>query len=163
MASPSREATLVDSSPHPVTLRLGDNQPDEMVRVDDPVLAPLFFGAPDLGWEGDHRLAVYAWPRERAFLLVRLEQDNRYRGVKLLPTEHPLSPANVNAVCRWLVASDSRRGHDPTAAVAAANEAVDASASARHDEWMAEDMTPRLSHALARDLGEARTTFAVRQ
>ncbi len=137
-------------SPHPMYLSLGQGQP-EMILCSDPVLDPLFHGAPDLGWEGDFRLAVYSWPRESKFVLVRLCPDGEYRYIKSLDTIRPLSPGQVNATCRWLVATDARRGYNAADAVLAHNAGVDALKASKDAEWSGA-AAEKLAWAIKRDL-----------
>ncbi len=81
--------------------------------VTHPTVAPLQDGAPDLGWEGDNRLAVYLCKPTQQFVLWRLEQDNEYRPVAQLPAGASITPDSVNKLCRRLVEIDQRRGFDP--------------------------------------------------
>lgn len=144
-----REVTL-DACPHPRYLALGNKL--AMVRVDDPVLRPIFFGAPDLGWEGDHRLAVYSYPRRSTFVLARLEHDDEYRVVKFIDSTKPFTPASVNQLCRFLVAHDVRRGFDPHAHVIGSQELAEAEWERKAAEWE-DDMAERLAWSYKRDRG----------
>lgn len=81
--------------------------------VTHPTIAPLQQGAPDLGWEGDARLAVYLCKPTQQFVLWRLEGDNEYRPVAQLPAGASITPDSVNKLCRRLVEIDQRRGFDP--------------------------------------------------
>lgn len=152
-----REETIrvddASTSPHPMFLVLGRGQP-EMVRVDDPVVRPIFFGHPTTGWEGDHRLAVFSWPAKAVFVLVRLCPDGEYRWIREvgIPDGRPLSPASINAVCRWLVATDARRGYNVADAVEAHNAAIDRENERREAEWSAAQ-ADKLAWAIKRDLG----------
>ena len=81
--------------------------------VNHPTVAPLQEGAPELGWEGDSRLAVYLCKPTQQFVLWRLEADNEYRPVAQLPAGASITPDSVNKLCRRLVEIDQRRGFDP--------------------------------------------------
>ena len=80
--------------------------------VDHPTLLPVQNGAPDLGWEGDPRLAVYLHGETKTFVLWRLENDWIYRPVARLQPGAPITPESVNSLIRNLVRIDSRRGFD---------------------------------------------------
>jgi hypothetical protein len=86
---------------------------DDWQLVDHPTVRPISDGAPDLGWEGDARLAVYLCKPTQQFVLWRLEADNEYRPVAQLPSGQPITPDSVNRLCRRLVEIDQRRGFDP--------------------------------------------------
>jgi hypothetical protein len=100
---------------------------DGQMLVTHPTLDPLTQGAPDLGWEGDARLAVYLNTETQRFTLYRLEVDSEYRGVAVLPPGGEITPANVNRLCTRLVETDQRRGFDAVADIA------DAQATYRRD------------------------------
>lgn len=140
-----------DSNPHPQFLGFGDG-PMECVRVDDPVLRPIWFGAPDLGWGPDGRYAVYSRPAANSFLLVRLESDGEYRVTKELKSTRPLSPGDVNLLIRWLVERDTRRGFDVGRYVEERNAAADRERERLENEWRAQ-AADRLAFALKKDLG----------
>jgi hypothetical protein len=101
-----RELTLVDVH-HPEFIG------NDWQRVDHPTVAPLADGAPDLGWEGDSRLAVYLCKPTQQFVLWRLENDGEYRPVAQLPSGAAITPDSVNRLIRRLVEIDQRRGFDP--------------------------------------------------
>lgn len=81
--------------------------------VDHPTVLPLQQGAPDLGWEGDPRLAVYLCKPTQQFVLWRLEADNEYRPVAQLPAGAAITPDSINKLIGRLVEIDQRRGFDP--------------------------------------------------
>lgn len=85
--------------------------------VDHPTIRPIQNGAPDLGWEGDTRLAVYLHNETKTFVLWRLEFDGEYRPVARLQSGQEITPDAVNSLIRNLVRIDARRGFDPGAEV----------------------------------------------
>lgn len=139
------------TNPHPLYLGFGDGPP-ECVRVDDPVLRPLWFGAPDLGWGADGRYCAFSRPSTGSFLIVRLEPDNEYRVIREFRQDHMLTPAQVNELCRWLVERDVRRGFDVGRYIEDHNAAVDREKERRWDEERLE-IADKLAFALAKDLG----------
>lgn len=139
-----------DSSPHPMYLGFGSG-PMECVRVDDPVLRPIWFGAPDLGWGADGRYAVYSRPAKNTFILVRLEADGEYRITRELNSSRPLSPGDVNLLIRWLVSNDTRRGFDVLKFIDEKNAALDREKERKADEERAQ-ISDKLAWALKRDL-----------
>lgn len=137
-------------SPHPELMQFRGSF--EMVLVQDqPVLDRLYHGAPDLGWAGDPMLAVYAWPKRDAFVVLRLIAGDEYDFVMQVRGLRPLSPGSVNQVIRKLIEVDRRRGFDGHAAVVAHNDRVEAEQVRRNDEWVEEEMAPRLAWAYGRD------------
>jgi hypothetical protein len=152
VAVQQREASFDPGVPHPEFLELGGHL--ALVRVDHPVLRPVFHGAPDLGWEGDHRLAVYSWPARNSFVLVRLERDGEYSIVTAQQSVQMLSPGDVNRMIRWLVSHDATKGFDAAKAVLEADARAEAAAEQRVAEWAEEEMAPRLAWALQRDIGQ---------
>ena len=127
-----RELTLLNVV-HPDTQDNG-----AWLRVDHPVLAPLFDGAPDLGWEGDSRLVVYLHLEAQTFCLWRLEANGEYMPVAHMPAGASLTNESVNKLITRLVEIDQRRGFDPYADVIATQDRVDAEAEARRKEWLSE-------------------------
>lgn len=138
-----RELTLTTVE-HPLTQDNG-----AWLRVDHPVLAPLFDGAPDLGWEGDSRLVVYLHLEAQTFALWRLEANGEYLPVAHLPANAPLNPESVNKLISRLVEIDQRRGFDPYADVIAAQDAADREVEQRHKAWVSE-LSDKMLFALAR-------------
>lgn len=124
-----------------------------MVLVEDQPQAtdPIIFGAPDLGWAGDPKMAVYYWPRLRKYVLVRLCEDSDYRVILEFGNDHPLSPASVNRVVRRLVEHDARRGFDAHKAILDHNAKLDLQFEKRNEEWVNEEIAPRLAWAYGRD------------
>lgn len=127
-----------------------------LVRDQPDATNPIVFGAPELGWPGDPRLAVYYWPRRRTYVLVRLcdrvaAGEPEYQVICEMPGNRPLSPAGVNQAIRKLIAIDTRRGFDPHAEILANNARVEERFERRNDEWIDEEMAPRLAWAYGRD------------
>lgn len=124
-----------------------------MVLVEDQPQAtdPIVFGEPTQGWSGDGRMAVYYWPRLRKYVLTRLCDDGEYRVIMEFGDDRPLSPANVNRVIRRLIEIDARRGFDAGRAILEHNARVDAEFEKRNEEWVTEEMAPRLAWAYGRD------------
>ena len=85
--------------------------------VNHPTVRPLTDGTPELGWEGDPRLAVYLHKPAQAFVLWRLEANGEYMPVGHFGLGEDLTPAGINQTIRRLIEVDSRRGFDPGADV----------------------------------------------
>lgn len=136
---------------HPAALALGDEL--AMVLVDDQPDAtrPIIFGDPTAGWSGDYKMAVYYYPKVRKYFVLRLCDDGEYRMILQFGNDRPLSPSSVNQAVRRLVQIDSRRGFDAHADVVAHNDRVEAEQVARNDEWVNEEIAPRLAWAYGRD------------
>lgn len=111
---------------------------DEWQLVDHPTVRPIADGAPDLGWEGDARLAVYLCKPTQQFVLWRLEADNEYRPVAQLPSGQAITPESVNRLCRRLVEIDQRRGFDPYLDVIGTIEKVEKAEAAAQSERISE-------------------------
>lgn len=111
---------------------------DEWQLVDHPTVQPIADGAPDLGWEGDARLAVYLCKPTQQFVLWRLEADNEYRPVAQLPSGQAITPESVNRLCRRLVEIDQRRGFDPYLDVIGTIEKVEKAEAAAQSERISE-------------------------
>jgi len=112
------------------------------------LIRKLHFGDPTRGWEGDERLAVY-WNPPR-WEVWRMEADNQYRMVCRSTPGTPFDERLIDA----LVAHDRQRhGADFLAdRIEANNNAVDARRQAEQRERIAEDVAPRLQHALRKEL-----------
>ncbi len=96
--------------------------------VDQPTVRPLTDGAPELGWEGDPRLAVYLHKPAQAFVLWRLEANGEYMPVGHFGLGADITPAGINQTIRRLIEVDSRRGFDPGADVIGRIQADEAAA-----------------------------------
>lgn len=138
-----RELTLLNVD-HPLTQDNG-----AWLRVDHPVLAPLFDGAPDLGWEGDSRLVVYLHLEAQTFCLWRLEANGEYMPVAHMPPGAALTNESVNKLITRLVQIDQRRGFDPYADVIKAQDMADAAAAANRKAWL-EQFCDKMLFGLAR-------------
>lgn len=109
----------------------------EMVRK-------LHYGAPELGWEGDPRLALYH--EQGGWVLERLEADGQYRTVCRSKPGAPLDDRLIVG----LIAHDHRRGFDPAAALEGARPDV----SKEQEDAMREGLE-RAYYGAAKDLGYA--------
>jgi hypothetical protein len=107
------------------------------------------FGDPVKGWEGDDRLAVYWDGATERFELWRLEDDETYRMVARSGPGIPFDERVIDALIGW----DNRRRtvslHDQ---VVRQNEQVDAERRSSSSEYMAEEVAPRLRHAIRKEL-----------
>ena len=143
-------------NPHPTALAIGNEL--AMVLVEDQPQAtnPIIFGDPTQGWQGDQRMAVYYWPKggkaDATYCVMRLCDDGEYRLIlEMKAHDRPLSPAGVNLVVRRLVQIDTHRGFDPHAAIVANNDRIERESQRRNDEWVDEEIAPRLAWAYGRD------------
>lgn len=119
----------------------------------DDLIHKIQHGDPVLGWEGDERLAVYATPNPAGmvFELWRLEDDEQYRHV--MHTQ-PGDPFDHNVI-RWLVMNDKRRkpqGWSLDEEVKEHNRNLDEQHDAKRNEWVREEIGPRLLGAMRKDL-----------
>lgn len=135
---------------HPEHLRLDGRT---LTRIDDPLVAKITHGDPTMGWEGDLRFALYAGPGQ--WVLVRLEHDNVYRrtATTTLGAVGHGAVDIVGQLVAFLVSHDTRRGFDPAAHVQAHNDRRDAALDAEHDDFVADEIAPKLRWAVKRDLG----------
>jgi hypothetical protein len=106
----------------------------------------LHHGDPVRGWEGDPRLAVYWNPPH--WEVMRLEHDGQYRMVCRSGPNVPFDERLIDA----LVAHDRQRGYQLHGGVVDNNERIKARHRAALDEQLAEDVGPRLRHALRSEL-----------
>lgn len=118
----------------------------------DRVIDKIQNGDPVHGWEGDDRLAVYRidTPLGPVFELMRLDEDGEYRRVVKTNPGDPFD----DAIIVWLCQNDRRRKPDGWSIaddVDAHNAAIDAEREAHRSEWVAEEIAPRLIHALNKD------------
>lgn len=107
------------------------------------------FGDPVKGWEGDERLAVYFNEPARCFELWRLEDDNEYRFVCRSGPGVVFDERVIDALLKW---DRQRRKVGLHEEIAAQHERVDAARENELNEWVAEEMAPRLRHAFRKDL-----------
>jgi len=106
--------------------------------VDHPTVRPLTDGAPDLGWEGDPRLAIYLFKPGQRFVLWRLEANGEYQTVAQLPESASITPQSVNGLIRNLIRIDQRNGFDPYADVMGVIETAERHEASDHAARLAE-------------------------
>lgn len=150
-APSARELTLARVV-HPDHLVIGDCH---LTLIDDPLVAPIGDGYAPLGWEGDRRLALYVDRRRGSWVLVRLEADQQYRiAARTDVVAQALAPVDiVGHLISFLVTHDSRRGYDAVAEIDRHNARTEAANEAALVDHLEHELTPRLHHALRRDLG----------
>lgn len=138
---------------HPEFLRLEHPFGVSPLRLlDTPILKPLHDGAPDLGWAGDPRFAVYMDEELCKPVFVRLEADGEYRIMAHAPAYTIINNEWVNKLIRRLVALDTRRaGNDPAARVDAHNAKVAAEHRRQYEDRVENDLADRLKWALKKD------------
>lgn len=109
----------------------------------------LHHGDPVKGWEGDPNLAVY-WdqPSER-WELWRLEDDGQYRIVCRSGPGVVFDDRVIDALLGWDRRRRSIALHDEIENI---NERLDADKATRRDEWVREEISPRLRHSLRQEL-----------
>ena len=134
---------------HPEHLRLFGRS---LTLIDDPVTRPIAEGHPAMGWEGDGRLALYADPVAKQWVLVRLELDGQYRRVAgtTLHATHTGAIDIVGQLIGFLVSHDTRRGFDVIADVDRHNNALERRHEAELSDRVVNDLAPRLRHALVK-------------
>lgn len=107
------------------------------------------FGDPVKGWEGDERLGVYWNGEQECFELWRLEDDNHYRFICRSGPGVPFDERIIDALIAW----DGRRRavplHDE---IIRHNARVEHTREQERDEWVGEEVAPRLRHALNEEL-----------
>ena len=125
----------------------------ELLWVNRDLIDKIEHGDPTLGWEGDNRLAVFLEQRSpEVWALYRLEDDGYWRHVVRTEEGVPFD----ERVIHWLCQNDIRRkpaGFDLDAIVKEQNEKVRAQKDQENQEYMAEEVAPRLQHALKKDHG----------
>jgi hypothetical protein len=122
-----------------------------LVDDTDPSLRPLWEGDTVLGWEGDSRLRVYVCPKRATWELVRLEADGTYTSCsRFAEGTYPVAEM-VGQWVLWLVTHDGRRGFDVLADQDRQEAKAEATRDAELTEKIAEDVQPRLAHALRKD------------
>ena len=116
--------------------------------VMEDIIGKLHNGDPTKGWEGDPRLEVYFEPTQGRWELWRLEDDNEYR---MTCRSQPGVPFDDRLI-EHLVAHDRRRFktslHDQ---IAAQNEAIDREVRRKNDDYINEEVNPRMDWALKKD------------
>jgi hypothetical protein len=112
------------------------------------LIAKIRFGDPIKGWEGDDRLDVYWNGIDERFELWRLEDDAQYRLVARSGEGVGFDDRVIDA----LVGMDNRRRQQDLATqIIEHNLALDAQRDHDREEWVAEDLAPRLHHAFRED------------
>ena len=106
------------------------------------------FGDPILGWEGDDRIELYWDGADERFELWRCEDDYEYRRICRSGPGVPFDDRVIHALIQW----DGRRRHKALVdEVNDHNAAVRADMDRQRDEWVAEELAPRLRHAVRKD------------
>lgn len=113
------------------------------------LIARIRFGDPVKGWEGDDRLGVYWDGNDERFELWRHEDDGQYRFVCRSGPGVAFDERIIDALLSW---DRNRRGVSLHDEIVTNNERVTAANDRRRDEWLAEDMAPRLRHAFRQDM-----------
>ena len=106
------------------------------------------FGDPVKGWEGDDRLDLYWNQPERRFEIWRLEDDEQYRIVCRSDPGAAFDERVLDALIAW---DGHRRRRSIVEEVIEHNTNLDAQLDAAREEWVAEDLAPRLQHAFHKD------------
>jgi hypothetical protein len=107
------------------------------------------FGDPVKGWEGDERLNVFWDGDDERFELWRLEDDGQYRLVCRSGPGIPFDDRVIDALLAW---DRNRRTISLHDEIVTTNQRVEADNARRRDEWAAEEVAPRLRHALDKEL-----------
>lgn len=106
------------------------------------------FGDLLLGWEGDERIELYYDGGEKRFELWRLEDDGEYRRVCRSQPGMQFDERVIHA----LIQNDGRRRQKALVdEVNDHNDGVRADNEAQRQEWIDEEMAPRLQHAFRKD------------
>lgn len=146
MAAPTPPRSDIARPTFPEYLKAGGMQ---MVLVEDDFASRLWKGDTILGWEGDSRLALYVSPAAGQWCLVRYGEDNEIVVLCTLPARRGTAVNAVGEFVAWLVANDSRRGHNAAIRTIVANDRRDVEAEAELTEW-AQEAGARLAHHLSR-------------
>lgn len=107
------------------------------------------FGDPVKGWEGDERLGLYWNGEDERFELWRLEDDGQYRFVCRSGPGIPFDERVIGALLGWDRQRRTVTLHDE---IVDHNQRVDADHERRQEEWVTEEVAPRLRHALDKEL-----------
>ncbi len=124
-----------------------------MLLVNREIIDKITNGDPVLGWEGDDRLAVVLeaeTPKGPVWALYRVEESGRESFVVRTEPGIPLD----ERIIHWLCEHDIRRKDkyfDLDKVVRDTNAKVDADRQAAQDEYIAEELAPRLRHAMMKD------------
>ncbi len=110
------------------------------------LIRKLHEGDPVRGWEGDPRLAVYWAPP--SWELWRLETDGEYRIVWRGKPGTPFDERIIDMLLAWDRHRRTVPLHDE---ITANNERVDAEREADLNEYVAEEVAPRLAYGLHKE------------
>ena len=106
-------------------------------------------GDPTKGWEGDEGLELYWDGADERFELWRLEDDGQYRRVCRSGPGVGFDERVIDALIGW----DGRRRVEGLAdEVDRHNARREAELVAERDVWVAEEIAPRLRHAIGKEL-----------
>jgi hypothetical protein len=108
----------------------------------------LHHGDPTIGWEGDERLAVYFNDDTKCWEVMRLEDDGIYR---LVARSKPGVTFDERFLVRLCETDRQRRKVSLHDEIVATNEAIDQRRQDQLDEYVAEEVAPRLRHAILKD------------
>lgn len=108
----------------------------------------LHYGDNVIGWEGDERLAVYYDEPERRWEIMRLEDDGVYRLVCRSAPGVVFDERILWRLCEW---DRNRRTRSLVEEVLANNERLDREKQQASDTYIAEEVAPRLRHALMKE------------
>jgi hypothetical protein len=108
----------------------------------------LHHGDPVRGWEGDPNLAVYWDGASERWEVQRLEDDGEYRMVCRSMPGIPFDERLIDALISW---DNRRRTQSIHEQVVSHNRKVRAGHEAAHREYIAEEVAPRLRHAILKD------------
>jgi len=110
----------------------------------------LHEGDSTIGWEGDPNLSIDTYENggHRYWEIWHRREDGvRYR-IETSPPDYPFDERLLVQLCK----ADTRRNdRDVHAEIMAHNDKLEADQEAARDEWIAEDISPRLQFALKKD------------
>lgn len=118
--------------------------------VADWFIEKLHFGDSTIGWEGDPQLFVVAesTPAGTVWELWRHEENGHRSLIEKSPPGYPFDERILIQLCKL----DSHRRHrDLANEIETANNKRDAQSQADRNEYIAEEVAPRLQHALIAD------------
>lgn len=104
-------------------------------------------GAPELGWAGDPRLAIYRGEKADRWEVWRLEADGEYRRAMISKPG-----ASLLTLIPWLVAHDTHRGYSAADEVTAHNLARERAVDERSRERLL-DALDRVAFSIQKDVG----------
>lgn len=113
------------------------------------LIGRIRFGDPVKGWEGDERLSLYWDGDGERFELWRLEDDGEYRFVCRSGPGVAFDERVIDALVSW---DGRRRRRRLDEEINDHNARLDAERDHHHDEWVGEEIAPRLRHALRSEL-----------